>query len=197
MKTFIATAVDASAVQQALSGLRTPVPLNHIPRDEQVLFLSNILGPVRILITANLDLISVLLDARSTSLSLRADFDDFFWKNCKLYPVHPIYSTHPNHQPNFSTFSLKEPLNVMPQKSYLSLGNYVFSDLSHLNIRPMTSFRLVIKTQTNHSQPGPRVCFGDHKYTYLSLCNGEPAGKFWSRCGDQRLCSRLIFLIDH
>ena len=54
MKTFIAAAVDASAVQQALSGLRTPVPLNHIPRDEQVLFQSNILGPVRILITANL-----------------------------------------------------------------------------------------------------------------------------------------------
>ena len=77
MKTFIATAVDASAVQQALSGLRTPVPLNHIPRDEQVLFQSNILGPVRILITANLDLISVLLDARSTSLSLRGDFDVF------------------------------------------------------------------------------------------------------------------------
>ena len=68
MKTFIATAVDASAVQQALSGPRTPVPLNHIPRDEQVLFQSNILGPVRILITANLDLILILLDARSTSL---------------------------------------------------------------------------------------------------------------------------------
>ena len=163
MKTFIATAVDASAVQQALSGLRTPVPLNHIPRDEQVLFQSNILGPVRILITANLDLISVLLDARSTSLSLRGDFDVFFWKNSKLYPVHPIYSTHPNHQPNFSTFSLKEPLNVMPQKSYLSLGNYVFSDLSHLNIRPMTSFRLVITTQTRQAQG---LVLGTKKYIY-------------------------------
>ena len=68
MKTFIATAVDASAVQQALSGLGTRAPLHPVPRDEQVVFERNILGPIRILITAHLDLILILLDARSTSL---------------------------------------------------------------------------------------------------------------------------------
>ena len=98
MKTFIATAVDASAVQQALSGLRTPVPLNHIPRDEQVLFQSNILGPVRILITANLDLISVLLAARSTSLSLRGDFDVFFLEKLQTLSSSP-YLFHPPKPP--------------------------------------------------------------------------------------------------
>ena len=100
-------------------------------------------------------------------LALGAILMFFFWKNSKLYPVHPIYSTHPNHQPNFSTFSLKEPLNVMPQKSYLSLGNYVFSDLSHLNIRPMTSFRLVITTQTRQAQG---LVLGTKNIYLLLLC---------------------------
>ena len=38
MKTFIAQAVDASAVQQALSGLGTLAPLHLFPPDEQVGF---------------------------------------------------------------------------------------------------------------------------------------------------------------
>ena len=38
MKTFIAQAVDASAVQQALPDLGTPAPLHLFPPDEQVGF---------------------------------------------------------------------------------------------------------------------------------------------------------------
>ena len=50
-------AVKASAEQQALAGLGSVVPLFLIPRDEQVVSTesSNILGPVRILITVIAD----------------------------------------------------------------------------------------------------------------------------------------------